>query len=251
MVFGLLFILGCAQLPANLSVCKTDSDCIPKPECHPMECINQRYESSFKKPEMCTEIFMIEAAYSKEDCACRQGSCVNKNKVDKDFTEQESRELARRFVEQSSTYSFDGFSLEYKSVIPLKCPQCWNFVFDFQSRHAGYGDRTDQVLAPVITPHTAIITVGQGKVGTAILDNRWDMIKEELIKTPEEPDPEKFCSTDQDCACGRHIITGDCFYGNLDFVDTTQQCPDFCNGIAANFRISCINYVCVQTRIAS
>ncbi len=57
---------------------------------------------------------------------------------------------------------------------------------------------------------------------------------------------EKFCSADYDCACGIHIKTGACFYGNKNFVDTTEQCPDFCTGIANIFEIKCIDEECKQ-----
>ncbi len=57
---------------------------------------------------------------------------------------------------------------------------------------------------------------------------------------------EKFCSADSDCACGIHIKTGACFYGNKNFVDATKQCPDFCTGIASNFEIKCIDGECKQ-----
>ncbi len=54
------------------------------------------------------------------------------------------------------------------------------------------------------------------------------------------------CSSDDDCACGKNINTGDCFYGNKNFVDTKQQCPDFCSGIAGNLVIKCVNNKCKQ-----
>lgn len=60
--------------------CQVLDDCIPLPsECHPTSCINKEFEGSFKRPEMCTMIFMVEAAYSPEDCSCIQNICVNKN----------------------------------------------------------------------------------------------------------------------------------------------------------------------------
>jgi hypothetical protein len=59
----------------------------------------------------------------------------------------------------------------------------------------------------------------------------------------------KYCSSDQDCSCGVNIKTGDCFYGNKNFVDITKQCPDFCNGIAGNLEIKCLNSTCVQRRV--
>jgi hypothetical protein len=59
---------------------------------------------------------------------------------------------------------------------------------------------------------------------------------------------EKQCSTNSDCACGVSIKTNDCFFGNKNFVNTSVQCPDFCNGIAANLEIRCISNECVQIR---
>ena len=54
------------------------------------------------------------------------------------------------------------------------------------------------------------------------------------------------CQTDSDCACGVSKDTGDCFYGNRNFVDESKQCPDFCTGIAGNLVIECIDNVCTQ-----
>lgn len=60
--------------------CQIDDDCIPLPsDCHPTSCINKEYESEFIKPEVCTLIYMYEAAYSPEDCTCENKVCVNKN----------------------------------------------------------------------------------------------------------------------------------------------------------------------------
>ena len=57
---------------------------------------------------------------------------------------------------------------------------------------------------------------------------------------------EKYCEQDADCACGAYINTGDCFYGNNNYVNTLQQCPDFCTGFAGNLRIKCVNNECKQ-----
>ncbi len=61
------------------------------------------------------------------------------------------------------------------------CPSCWEFTFEFDSRHAGYGDRTGQVLAQVITPHRAVVTVEEGEVTSAVMDGKWDMLRQEMI----------------------------------------------------------------------
>lgn len=57
---------------------------------------------------------------------------------------------------------------------------------------------------------------------------------------------EVYCRMDEDCACGVNNETGNCFYGNKNYVDTSQQCPDFCTGIGGNLVIDCINNRCTQ-----
>ena len=57
---------------------------------------------------------------------------------------------------------------------------------------------------------------------------------------------EKYCSSDTNCACGTHKETGDCFFGNIQYVNTMKQCPDFCTGIAGNLQLKCINNTCRQ-----
>ncbi len=61
---------------------------------------------------------------------------------------------------------------------------------------------------------------------------------------------EMSCVQDDDCACGRNIKTGKCFYGNKDYVDTKQQCPDFCSGIAGNLEIKCVSNKCSQVSVS-
>jgi hypothetical protein len=84
-LIGLFLVSGCQEeqdnnAPENNSECNSDSDCIPLPsDCHPMQCINKKYESEYEKPEFCTKIFMFEAAYNPEDCLCVDNICANKN----------------------------------------------------------------------------------------------------------------------------------------------------------------------------
>jgi hypothetical protein len=59
-------------------------------------------------------------------------------------------------------------------------------------------------------------------------------------------DPKKFCKTDEDCACGINKETGECAFGNKNFIDTSIECPDFCSGIAGRFKIICKNNQCIQ-----
>ncbi|MEM4245452.1 MAG: eight-cysteine-cluster domain-containing protein [Candidatus Nanoarchaeia archaeon] len=62
-------------------------------------------------------------------------------------------------------------------------------------------------------------------------------------------DREKYCEVDADCACGTHIKTGDCFYGNKAYVNVLKQCPDFCGGIGGNLAVRCFANKCTQVKV--
>lgn len=253
-LISLIFLSGCANQPAdpdkNIYLCQVDSDCVPKPECHPLECINQKYAAETEKPRVCTAVFISEAAYKKEDCACQVGVCINKNRqpVVESSDEQSGMEYSRQFVLDSSTYKYDGSDIRYAGMKTLGCQGCISFTFTFTSNRAGYGDRTGQFVAEVDTPHQAVITVENGRITGGIIDGKWDMLKDEMIPGAEHPEiPEdEYCEQDEECACGIHRDTKDCFYGNIEYVNEGVQCPDFCTGIAGNLAVRCIGNRCQQ-----
>jgi hypothetical protein len=99
------------------------------------------------------------------------------------YTESAARQMAEQFVRNSPTFQFDGIE-EGLTLVETLYPDiedAWQFVFQFESRQAGYGDRTGQMLAEVITPHEAIITVEQGEVKNAVMDEKWDILKQQMI----------------------------------------------------------------------
>jgi len=53
-----------------------------------------------------------------------------------------------------------------------------------------------------------------------------------------------FCNTVDDCACGVSIQSRDCLVGNKKYVDTTQQCPDYCTGFDGRLVTKCIDHQC-------
>ncbi len=117
----------------------------------------------------------------------KQGGSVSPGEGIRVVSEEESRQIAEEFLRNSPTFVFDGIedTLRLSDNITLKCPNCWEFIFEFDSSHAGYGDRTGQILAQVITPHQAAITVEQGEVTRAVMDDKWDMIEQEELSQPE------------------------------------------------------------------
>jgi hypothetical protein len=96
---------------------------------------------------------------------------------------ESSEMLAGTFVMNSPTFIFDGIpdTLELTDTAQGRCPYCWEFTFEFNSAHTGYGDRTDQMVGEAITPHVAVITVESGDVTSAILDGAWDMLKQQML----------------------------------------------------------------------
>ena len=109
-----------------------------------------------------------------------------------EFSQEESQQIAEAFVKSSPTFVFDGIeeTLELAETHPPTVTLSgWQFVFEFDSRHAGYGDRIGQVLAQVITPHQAVIVVEQGKVTHAVIDEKWDMLQQKMVEGQMPPPP--------------------------------------------------------------
>lgn len=96
--------------------------------------------------------------------------------------------IARDFVENEATYIFDGM----KETLTMTGSEysaddaAWIITFSFDSRQAGYGDRQDQMLAQVITPHEAVLKLQQGNLVSTIMDGQWNMLKQRMVYAIEE-----------------------------------------------------------------
>ncbi|MDE1798309.1 MAG: hypothetical protein KGH63_02800 [Candidatus Micrarchaeota archaeon] len=62
---------------------------------------------------------------------------------------------------------------------------CWTFTYAFDSRQGGYGNRTGQMLAQVITPHQTEIRVDPVKmrVMLAVTDGTFDEMSGQMVQT--------------------------------------------------------------------
>ncbi|MBN1643238.1 MAG: DUF4382 domain-containing protein [Dehalococcoidales bacterium] len=100
-----------------------------------------------------------------------------------DTSENGSRKLAEDFIETCPTFAFDGVknSVQLKGTEAGQNSDTWILTYEFQCSHAGYGDRTGQVLAQVMTIHQARITVENGSVVEAIIDGTWNEITQETV----------------------------------------------------------------------
>ena len=99
--------------------------------------------------------------------------------------ELEAIDVAQGFLAKAPTFAFDGIKDSVGSIPPIQVlksyPPQYVLQFGFDSSHAGYGDRTGQVLAQVITPHVIEITVSDKKVTSAVIDKSWDELHQVSI----------------------------------------------------------------------
>ena len=104
------------------------------------------------------------------------------------FTQEESRLIAQSWVEtMSPTYTFDGMDLTLVKE-EVRIPDVeYEFIFAFDSRAAGYGDRADEMSAQVITPHEIRVVVTSGVVTSALTDGVFDELTTQMIEVPAVP----------------------------------------------------------------
>ena len=166
---------------------------------------------------------------------------------------------------------FDKKSLEKEYTVDLSI---WNFVgkdeitlesgkkikvLKFKMEEGAFGSR-DLWLSPDVPTYLVLNreTI-EGKVRSITLTNfgldgglpNFNLEdlkaceKEPLTEFPLPPEASKFfCQSDADCVCGVDKKTGQCAFGNKNFIDTSKQCFDFCTGFAGQFRIKCIDNLC-------
>jgi len=128
-----------------------------------------------------------------------------------DTTPAEAEELAMEFVMSSPTFSFDGVpgSIEVVEVVAAEsCPIQYFITVVFECRHAGYGDRTGQVLAQVITPHVMRLTVSDGRVLSAVIDGVWDEVNQREKVVSEFLPPEMARNTAVAYVIKHHGLSG-------------------------------------------
>lgn len=144
------------------------------------------------------------------------------------YTVEESLEIAKHFVLNCPTYTFDGIegSLEIGSTTTLRCPSCWQFTLRFESSAAGFGDRAGQMLAQVITPHEAVITVARGNVVGAVMDGEWDMQTQTLVGEADDAQGEAE-QLAREYALNTPTFRFDGIEGTLELVETLNA---FCAG---------------------
>jgi len=91
--------------------------------------------------------------------------------------------IALNWLVNAPTFKFDGVEASAKVVdswlaMTFVAPSFWGVTIEFDCMQASYGDRSDQILAQVITHHVANIHVTEGVVNFAVIDDAWDEVKQ-------------------------------------------------------------------------
>ncbi len=95
-----------------------------------------------------------------------------------DEEDEVDHRLAESFLRNSPTFRFDGMpdTVRLMDRAAGDCETCVVYTFGFESSHPGYGDRIDLPLAAAVTEHEAVISIEDGLVSGARIDNIWDVI---------------------------------------------------------------------------
>ena len=91
--------------------------------------------------------------------------------------EEAALQIAKHFIMNSPTYAFDGIDgsmLLIQTTSLESWPVQYIVIFSFESSHAGYGDRSSEVLAQVVTTHVVTVKVVNGEVVQAVIDDIWN-----------------------------------------------------------------------------
>jgi hypothetical protein len=109
-------------------------------------------------------------------------------------TSETVTKIAVDWLRDSPTFKFDGVAeslrvVEVWQAETFAYPSFWQVTAEFDALHGGYGDRTGQILAQVITHHSISIHVTEGRVTMAIIDEKWNELAQSMLPsthTPEE-----------------------------------------------------------------
>ncbi len=108
-----------------------------------------------------------------------------------------AEEIALSWIINAPTFKFDGVEgsarvVESWLAQTFVAPAFYGVVIEFDCMHPGYGDRSGEVLAQVITHHVVTVHVTDGQVTMAPIDDAWDeihqvsLVQQQEILTPEE-----------------------------------------------------------------
>jgi hypothetical protein len=143
-------------------------------------------------------------------------------------TSSDIERVAITWLYNSPTFKFDGISdsikvIEIWQAMTFAAPSFWQVTIEFDSKHAGYGDRTDQVMAEVITHHSIRIHVTEGKITMAIIDDKWDELNQNMLPSTHTPEEAQQIALEWLYGCPTFKFDGIYDTVKLQWIDTLRM----------------------------
>ncbi len=132
-------------------------------------------------------------------------------------------DLVKALIESSSTFRFDGVAGNIRLIdfTGDAADVNWLYNVEYQTSHAGHGDRTGHMLAQVITNHKAIVKVTNGEITSAVCDGCWDIVKDAPVAVAQ-PDVQASLGQEFKLPVGQNVaITGEDLV--IKFIDVTTD----------------------------
>lgn len=121
--------------------------------------------------------------YMPEDLKEIDQALINLRQYSLTISATEAETIAQDWIKNAPTYKYDGSSLTLVNHFIMESfPEQHSLTYSFMSDHAGYGNRSDQMTAEVLTNHTVNIRMFQGLVTSAIIDDVWDEMNQQMIQ---------------------------------------------------------------------
>ncbi len=136
--------------------------------------------------------------------------------------------IALDWLRGSPTYRFDAVTESLKVVEVWQAetfayPSFWQVTIEFDTLHIGYGDRSNQILAQVITHHSIKIHVTEGVVTMAIIDGKWDELNQIILPSTHTPEEAQQVALDWLYVCPTFKFDGIKDTINVQRIDTLRM----------------------------
>lgn len=153
-------------------------------------CISEEYEIEEKPvgvdwvkacPNDYNPVCGVDKKTYDNECYAKINSVQIQTDGECTFNKTHSKAIVERWIDKESpTYNFDAKegSLKQISNSTLRCPNCFEFIYEFYSLYPGYGDRTGIILPDSATKHNITIQVDNGNLTYAVIDGAWDELRQ-------------------------------------------------------------------------
>ncbi|MFH0819481.1 MAG: hypothetical protein V1892_00440 [bacterium] len=115
----------------------------------------------------------------KEELSQAEQKQIEKITLPQTKTLDEAKTIIENWIKSQPTYKFDGQNLDVKETKEI-ANNFYRFLYNFETSHPGFGDRSKQKPEEKVTPHLIEITAQNNRVLYALIDGRWDELEQKL-----------------------------------------------------------------------